>query len=354
MYQVNSIGHKIEIGKKALNKLSAFLKTKDHSKYFILCDENTLKFCLPVLVNHCKILEKAEIIEIESGEASKNIDLCIQVWATLIECNADKNCLFINLGGGVVSDLGGFVASVYKRGIDFINIPTSLLAMADAGIGGKTGIDFAGIKNSIGSIIQPKGVFVFPQFLDTLPQDQFDNGLSEIYKIALISDIAFWKKLASQKGLSGVEEIIYRSIVLKNSIVKKDPFEKNIRRSLNFGHTIGHAIESSLLKTKSELLHGEAVLIGMICESLISMQKKLITKKEFLEILNTLLERFIFLPVQSSYFEAILQALANDKKTNKGVIRCALLNGMGKCKINVSVNLKQVKDSLELYNSFIK
>lgn len=354
MPQINSIGYKIEIGKNSLKALSSFLKKQKYSHYFILCDENTLKFCLPVLVSHCKPLEKAEIIEIESGENSKNITLCSQIWQTLIDFNADKNGLIINLGGGVVSDLGGFIASTYKRGIDFVNIPTSMLAMADASVGGKNGIDLGGIKNSIGTITQPKGVFVFTEFLESLPQDHFDNGLAEIYKIALISDKLFWKKLSAQKGFKSVEEIIQKSISLKNAIVKKDPFEKNIRKALNFGHTIGHAIESSLLGTKNELLHGEAILIGMICESMISMQKKLISKNEFLEILNTLLSRFIFSPIPDSANEAILKALLNDKKTNKGIIQCSLLNGVGKCKINVPVNLKHVKDSLELYNSIIK
>ena len=354
MPQIASIGYKIEIGKKSLSALSSFLKKEKYSQYFILCDENTLKHCLPVLISKCKILNKAEIIEIESGESSKNIVVCSQIWQTLIDFNADKKSLIINLGGGVVSDLGGFIAATYKRGIDFINIPTSLLAMADAGVGGKTGIDFAGVKNSIGTITQPKGVFVYPDFLKTLPPKHFDNGLAEIYKIALISDKTFWKKLSAQNGFKNSEEIIQKSTHLKNVIVKKDPYEKNIRKSLNFGHTIGHAIEATLLGTKHELLHGEAVLVGLICESMISAQKKLISKNECLDILNILLDQFIFSPIPESFFNAILNFIENDKKTSKGIIKCVLLNGIGKYKINVDVSAEQIKESLQFYNSIIK
>ncbi len=354
MTQIASIGYKIEIGKTSLHSLSAVLKKQKHSQYFILCDENTLKHCLPVLISKCKTLNKAEIIEIESGESSKNIVVCSQIWQTLIDFNADKNSLIINLGGGVVSDLGGFIAATYKRGIDFINIPTSLLAMADAGVGGKTGIDFAGVKNSIGTITQPHGVFVYPDFLKTLSQKHFNNGLAEIYKIALVSDKTFWKKLSAQNEFKNSEEIIQKSIHLKNTIVKKDPYEKNIRKALNFGHTIGHAIEAVLLGTKHELLHGEAILVGIICESMISARKKLISKIECLNILNIILDRFTFSPILPAFFNPILNAVQNDKKNNKGNINCVLLNGIGKYKINVDVSAKQIEESLEFYNSIIK
>lgn len=349
---IKSIGYSIYTGKTVFKDLNAFLKKQKYSSYFILCDENTLKNCLPVLITQCKELKDAEIFEIESGENSKSLQLCSQLWETLLSYNADKNSLLINLGGGVISDLGGFIASVYKRGIDFINIPTSLLAMADASVGGKTGIDFAGLKNTIGTITQPKGVFVHEGFLDTLPERHFANGMAEIHKMALISDKTFWKKLKSEKNFNPAS--IIKSVALKNNIVKKDPHDKGIRKALNFGHTIGHAIESVLLASEVDVLHGEAVLIGMICESKISLDKKLISKNEFNEIIETLIQKFSFSPLPALLFGEMVKATINDKKNNKLEIQCALLNRIGKHKINVAVTPNQILDALEYYNSIIE
>lgn len=346
---IKSVGYSIYTGKTVFKDLSSFLKKQKYSGYFILCDENTIANCLPVLVTNCKELKEAEIFEIESGESSKSLQLCSQLWEALFSYNADKNALIINLGGGVISDLGGFLASTYKRGIDFINIPTSVLAMADASVGGKTGIDFAGLKNSIGTITQPKGVFVYPDFLETLPPRHIANGMAEVYKMGLISDKLFWKKLRSEKKFN--PDSITKSITLKNNIVIKDPNDKGIRKALNFGHTIGHAIESVLLASEVDILHGEAVLAGMICESKISYDKKLISKLEFAEIVETLTNKFSFAPLPSLLFGEMVKATINDKKNSKLQIQCALLNGIGKYKINVVVTPNQILDALEYYNS---
>ena len=349
---IKSLGYTIYTGKTVFKDLSSFLKKQKYSGYFILCDENTIANCLPVLVTNCKELKDAEIFEIESGESSKSLQLCSQLWEALFSYNADKNALIINLGGGVISDLGGFLASTYKRGIDFINIPTSLLAMADASVGGKTGIDFAGLKNSLGTITQPKGVFVYPEFLETLPARHIANGMAEIYKMALISDKSLWKKLQSAKILNN--EFIFKSITLKNNFVKKDPFDKGVRKALNFGHTIGHAIESVLLASEVDILHGEAILAGMICECKISLDKKLISKNEFNEIVGTLTQKFSFAPLPTLLFGEMVKATVNDKKNSKLQIQCALLNGIGKSKINVAVTPIQILDALEYYNSIIE
>ncbi|MBP7810014.1 MAG: 3-dehydroquinate synthase [Bacteroidia bacterium] len=346
---IKSVGYNIYTGKTVFKDLSSFLKKQKYSGYFILCDENTITNCLPVLVTNCKELKEAEIFEIESGESSKSLQLCSQLWEALFSYNADKNALIINLGGGVISDLGGFLASTYKRGIDFINIPTSLLAMADASVGGKTGIDFAGLKNSIGTITQPKGVFVYSEFLETLPPRHMANGMAEVYKMGLISDKLFWKKLKSEKNFNS--DSITKSITLKNNIVIKDPNDKGIRKALNFGHTIGHAIESVLLASEVDILHGEAVLAGMICESKISLDKKLISKAEFTEIVETLTKKFSFAPLPALLFGEMVKATINDKKNSKLQIQCALLNGIGKHKINVVVTPNQILDALEYYNS---
>jgi 3-dehydroquinate synthase len=298
-------------------------------------------------------LKDAEVIEIESGEASKDIEIASHIWQTLIELKADKQALIINLGGGVVSDLGGFVASVYKRGIDFINIPTSLLAMADASVGGKTGIDLGSVKNVIGTITQPKGVFINFDFLKSLPERHVNNGLAEVYKMALISDAQFWQKLSSGVDDGDLENVITKSITLKNSIVKKDPLEKNSRKALNFGHTIGHAIESVLFGTEHELLHGEAIVIGMMAEAWLSHQKKLITKTALQDIVSVLKVKFNPQTIHESYMDAIVDIALNDKKNSKNEIRCVLLNGVGDYKIDVAITPVQIKKALEYYNLMI-
>ncbi len=356
MKAINSVGYKIYTGDSSFRDMKRFLKEGDHSNYYIICDENTMKDCLPVLISNCKELKDAEIFEIESGEMSKSLVLCSQIWQTLIDYNADKKALIINLGGGVISDLGGFIASVYKRGVDFINVPTSLLAMADAAVGGKTGIDFAGIKNSVGTITQPKAVFVFYDFLKTLPSRHVYNGLAEVYKIALISDKIFWNKLADTSKLkeSDRDSIINKSIELKNAIVKKDPFEKNLRKVLNFGHTIGHAVESVLMGTEIELLHGEAVVVGMIAEAYIARDKKLISKLEFEQIIGTLKSVFNPNPLPAKAFQAIVNTIYNDKKSSKDKLLFALVNGIGNNKIDVPVTETQIKKALEFYNAFVK
>ncbi len=354
MKTLKSIGYSIELGSDSLRQLNQFLKNENYSSYFIICDENTLNHCLPALLSSSMILKDAEVIEIESGEASKDLEIASHIWQTLIELKADKQSLIINLGGGVVSDLGGFVASVYKRGIDFINIPTSLLSMADASVGGKTGIDFGAVKNVIGTIKQPKGVFINFDFLKSLPERHVNNGLAEVYKMALISDAQFWKKLSDRTNDDDLEYVITKSITLKNTIVKKDPLEKNIRKALNFGHTVGHAIESVLLGTKNELLHGEAIVIGMMAEAWLSYQKKGLTKTELNYIVSVLKTKFNPQAIHTSYTNAIVDLSLNDKKNSKNEIRCVLLNGVGDYKIDVAITPVQIKKALEYYNSVVE
>jgi len=347
--KLKSLNYTIHLGHKSLKDLSAFLLKKKHSCYFILCDENTLQNCLPTLITACPALSSAEIIEIESGEQSKSLEFSSNIWQTLLENMADKNSLLINLGGGVVSDLGGFTASVYKRGIDFLNIPTSLLAMADASVGGKTGIDFSGIKNVIGSFSQPKAVFIFPPFLNSLSERHFQNGMAEIYKIALVSDKKLWKLLETKK--SPIDLILLKSIEHKNKIVLKDPFDQGVRKTLNFGHTIGHAIESLFFGTPNELLHGEAVFIGMIMEAHLSWQKKMITKKELGEITKILNEAFYSPAIDDSAFEPMMELIANDKKTSQKKLLFSLLSSIGSSKYNIEITATQIKKAFQFYNA---
>jgi 3-dehydroquinate synthase len=351
MPAIKSYGYQVIIGDEVFKAVSSFLSENAYSSYFILCDENTLQHCLPLLVTSCPKLSAAEIIEIESGEASKSLEFSAHIWQTFIENQADKKSLLINLGGGVVSDLGGFTASVYKRGIDFINIPTSLLAMADASVGGKTGIDFNAVKNSLGTFAQPKAVFIHPAFLKTLPERHFQNGLAEVYKMALVSDKKFWDVL---KESHSPEFLITKSVVLKNKIVLKDPFDKGIRKILNFGHTIGHTLEAFLQEQEQSLLHGEAILAGMIMESHISFQKKLLSKKELREIVSVFQSSFHLRKIEGVPFRSIIDLVKNDKKTAGNKFRFSLIAKIGTGKYDVEVNESQVKKATDYYNTLTK
>ena len=354
MKSIKSVGYTIHIGKQVFEALNQFINNQHYSKYIILCDDNTLIHCLPLLLQNTQQFEDAEVIEIENGEQSKSIEIAMHIWQTLLDVKADKQTLIINLGGGVVSDLGGFVASTYKRGIDFINIPTSLLAMADASVGGKTGIDFGGIKNSIGTISQPKAVFIYPDFLQTLANNHLKNGLAEVYKIALISSTFLWKTVSAPSSAISLDQLMIKSVALKNGIVKKDPTEKNIRKALNFGHTVGHAIEATLLTTKSALLHGEAIIVGIIMESWLSYQKKLLTKLELIEIKETLLTRFKPKAIDKKYLVAIIELMTQDKKNKSQQILATLLHGIGNYQLDVSITFAQVEKAFDYYNTQVK
>lgn len=353
MKAIASIGYKVYFGSTVFKELNTFLTKNSYSKYFVFCDQNSFHNCYTQLLTNCKKLQSAEIIEIDPGESSKNLDTCTQIWETMLELNADRNTLVINLGGGVVSDMGGFIASVYKRGVDFINIPTTLLSMADASVGGKTGIDFANLKNVIGTITQPKAVFINTNYLTTLSERDRKNGIAEIIKMALISDKALWKKMQADYEFKNISDYLYRSVDLKNKFVKRDPLEKNIRKALNFGHTIGHAVEAVLLGTDDELLHGEAVVVGMIAESFISHKKKFITKSELEEIVKCFKNSFTLSPIHPQHFEAIDLLILNDKKNSHGKVLFSLINKIGACKINQTVTPALVKASLEYYNSVV-
>jgi 3-dehydroquinate synthase len=329
--------------------LNRYLKKNRFSKIFILADTNTFLNCYPLLAQNCEALQHAEIIEIEPGEENKSIENCMGIWQTLTEAQADKQALLLNLGGGVVCDLGGFAASTYKRGISFIHVPTSLMAMADASVGGKCGIDFMGIKNNIGSIIQPDAVFIQPVFLNTLPQRHLKNGLAEIIKMAFISDAGLQTILLDKK--TRLDNIIKTSVIRKWEIVKKDPLDKNIRQSLNFGHTFGHAIESALLLSKKELLHGEAIAIGMLLEGHISLQLKLITKNHFQKLQNMIVPYYGMPKFNQAELKKVQNFMLQDKKNKDSEIRMSLIEGIAGCRIQTTVTRNQINCALEFYRS---
>ncbi len=333
------------------SKLNSFIKKGKYSRLVLLADSNTIKHCYPLLAQNCLLIQKADLLEIDAGEEIKTLDTCKELWETLSEAQIDKNALLINLGGGVITDIGGFVASVYKRGIDFIHIPTSLLAMADASVGGKCGVDLNTIKNQLGTITQPKAVFINTDFLNTLPQRHLVNGMAEIMKIALIADSKMIKSL--QDGKTSLDFLIKKSVALKSAIVKKDPYDKGIRKTLNFGHTVGHAIESFLLGTNDELLHGEAIAIGILLESLIAYDKKMIKQLELELVIAMIRSNYKVLQFTKEEQDRIIELMMHDKKNKNNKIHMSLVNKLGSCKFNVEVNQQQIQKAFKTYHDLI-
>ena len=317
-------------------KLQDFLAKSSYSKVFILVDTNTDKHCLPLLTATLANLNGFDIIEIDPGEENKNIDFCIGIWKMLLDFGADRNSLLINLGGGIVMDMGGFAASTFKRGIDFIQVPTTLLAQVDASIGGKTGLNMDHIKNCIGTFTQPKAIFIVHDFLKTLNERELLSGFAEIIKHGLVYDARYFKQVQHLPIDEIAPEIVYRSVEIKNEIVSKDPLEKHgLRKILNFGHTIGHALETySLTQDKKPLSHGEAIAIGFICEGYLSTQKSGLSMNEFLDIQQTILSRYPKYELKESSFIDLIEIMKNDKKNTSEHINFSLLKQIGKSTID--------------------
>ncbi|MGY3051947.1 3-dehydroquinate synthase [Pedobacter sp. UYEF25] len=348
---LDSAGHKIFF-ETGLRDLATLLEEKKYSKVFLLTDEHTIVKCLPVFQEMLQDFEEFDLIETSAGEESKTIDFCIGIWKTLLDFGADRKSLLINLGGGVVTDMGGFIASTYKRGIDFINIPTTLLSMVDASVGGKTGIDVDGAKNMVGTFTLPQMVFIEPQFLQTLPERELLSGFAEMIKHGLIADKDFFYKLIEGDYRSPLPEDIYHSVKIKNHVVTKDPKEKNVRKILNFGHTIGHAVESySLLNDQSPLTHGEAIAIGFVCEAALSVKNNGLDQtalKEISDYITSIYPKYI---IKEATFEDLYLLMEGDKKNEDGNILFSLLENIGRCTYNCRVTKKDVFSALKYYNT---
>jgi 3-dehydroquinate synthase len=343
--------YSIVLHKKVFTELTGFLKTKKPDYIFIICDSNTMRHCLPVLITSCKALKDAEIIELEPGEESKDLNIIHHIWQTLTEFGCTRQSLVINLGGGVVSDIGGFAASTFKRGVGFINLPTTLLAMADASVGGKTGINFNGIKNHIGTITQPEAIFIYTPFLNTLPQNELQSGFAEIIKSALIKDKAFFFELLKQNTVVFSESVISKAIAIKYEIVKKDPQEKTVRKLLNFGHTYGHALESVFMTKEKPLLHGQAVGIGMMLEVYLSYLKKFISKEAAFTIIAYLKSIYSIPVLNEKDWQQVNHYLTQDKKRMDKRLMFVLLKQVGKGEMNVFVTPAMLKKAEQFYNS---
>ncbi len=339
MQSILSTGYSVyfnDIGYQALN---SYLQTHSHTTIFVLVDTTTNELCSSKFLSNLATKSRIEIIEIEPSELSKNIDTCVELWSALSDLGADRKSILINLGGGVISDIGGFVAATFKRGISFINVPTTLLSMVDAAIGSKNGVDLGNLKNQIGTITSPQMVIIDTAFLETLPQNQMRSGLAEMLKHGLIASKEYWDKFQDLENIdyADFDTLIAESVEIKNKIVLQDPTEEGIRKSLNFGHTLGHAIESHFMTKETSLLHGEAIAIGMILESFLSLKLNLISSLEYENIKKQLLSIFGKVEFSDSDLSSIILLLKHDKKNEFGKVKFALLQEIGNIKIDQEV-----------------
>lgn len=349
MLQIQLLDTSVFIGDDSLPELLKQLTP--HSRIFVLVDVNTLKKCLPVLENIIPDTIELHTLAISPGEMNKTLNTATLLWKQLLQLNVNRGDVLINLGGGVVSDIGAFVASTYKRGIGFINIPTTLLAMADASIGGKTAVDFEGAKNIIGTFAHPKSVFIYPSFLHTLETQHIKNGYAEIIKYALIYSNALWDQLQliSLREMPA-DKLIAEAVKIKVDIVKNDPLEKGTRKILNYGHTIGHALESwSLMNDRDPLLHGEAIAAGMICEAWLSNQKAGLSQKDLQVVCNFILKHYPKYVVPQSGYGKLMEFILHDKKNTEKHIQFSLLKSIGECKHNVSCKEHDIIAALNFY-----
>ena len=357
MNSIETETYTVHFNSNGYEALNYYIDVHNFSKIFVLVDTNTHEHCLPLFMSQLQTNITIEIIEIEAGEHYKTIETCVGVWNVLSELNADRKSIMLNLGGGVVTDLGGFVASTFKRGMKYVNIPTSLLAMVDASVGGKTGVDLGTVKNQIGVINSGDLVLIDTSFLDTLPQNQLKSGLAEMLKHGLIKDRVYFETLTdlSKLTLNDLDDLIHESVVIKKTIVTEDPNEQGIRKHLNFGHTLGHAIESYFLEseTKDQLLHGEAIAIGMILECYLSVEL-LKFPKEDLEYITKVINS-IYTPVHfdKNDYEPIIDLLKYDKKNEHGNINFVLLKAIGTPKIDCLVSNDLILEAFNYYNTSI-
>lgn len=336
------------IKKQIGQSLKDLLGQKNYSKVGVLVDTNTENLCLSKIIN---TIPEFEILRVEAGEKFKTLETCQMIWEQLTNMNFDRHSVLIVLGGGVLGDMGGFCASTFKRGIDFILVPTTLLSQVDASVGGKLGIDFMGFKNHIGLFREPTTTLIASDFLSTLPLRELRSGFAEVIKHALISDAAKWNSI-NKTGLNkqNWNDLIDFSYQFKSGIAETDPFEGGIRKILNFGHSIGHAVESCCLQTNTPLFHGEAIAIGMIAESHISFQKGMLKRDSLEEIANYIINVFgqeKNLPKT----DFILKWVVQDKKNRGNTNLMALLEGVGHAVWDVEVTENEIRNSLDYYRS---
>lgn len=351
-YTIDALSYLIEIGSLTESSFEYVISDQfSDAKKIILVDENTNEYCLDYLLTNFTSLQNAEVILIPEGEENKTLDICSQIWETWSDYGVERGDLLINLGGGMITDLGGFLAAVYMRGIKYINIPTTLLAMIDASIGGKNGVDLGSCKNMIGSFYTPEAVYIDPVFLSSLSEGEWYNGFAEMLKHGLCNSEQHWKDCIQLVDVPNEmnTELMYASILIKNTIVIEDPFDKGLRKKLNFGHTIGHGLEGYFLD-KDPISHGYAVALGMLAEAFISFKRNYLTLTEFTEIENIISNTYLPIDLSDADFSEICKLIQNDKKNKEGKIKCVLLVGIGQSVIDKEIQMEEVLFALEFLN----
>lgn len=330
------------------DSIPAFLATASYSSVVVLADTNTEIHCYPHIQ---ELLPEHLLITVPEGEQNKNLTTCEYIWGKMTDAQLDRHALMINLGGGVIGDMGGFCASTYKRGIDFIQIPTTLLSQVDASVGGKLGIDFRGFKNHLGVFTLPNQVIIDPIFLESLSERELRSGFAEVIKHCLIHDAEMFETIR-HKNLEeqDLQTLIAHSVEIKKAVVAADPTEKGLRKILNFGHTLGHAVETYFLdKDNQRLLHGEAIAAGMIMESYLAWQKGSLSEESLEKIENFFVKIYGKVAIPTDAFDAIIQLTKQDKK-NKGTdVRFSLIEEIGNCRYDVIIDDQAMKEALAFY-----
>ena len=342
---------RIIISTNLKSELAAAISECEHDKIFVLTDEVTREKCWPV-IEHFYSLKEAAVITIGATDTHKDLETVAYVWQQLGEGGASRHSLLINLGGGMVTDLGGFAASTFKRGINFINIPTTLLAMVDASVGGKTGINFRGLKNEIGVFNDSRFVILDTEFLKTLDAPNFISGYAEMLKHGLISNEKMWAELVNfdiaNPDLKLLSRMVADSVAVKEKVVEVDPHEKGLRKALNYGHTFGHAFESFSLKRKP-ILHGYAVAFGMICELYLSVIKTGFPAEKMRQTVNYIKQYYGQLPFTCDDYPELIDWMKHDKKNQNGIINFTLLGNIGDIKINQTATEEEIKQALDFF-----
>jgi 3-dehydroquinate synthase len=324
-------------------------------KIFLITDDNAAPYCIPLIESFINRFE-VKSLAIPSGEENKNIQSVALVWDFLSNSGADRKSLLINIGGGMLTDLGGFAASTFKRGMDFVNVPTTLLAQVDASIGGKTGFNFNGLKNEIGVFMEPNSVIINTNFLKTIDRENFLSGYAEMLKHGLIKSREHWNELLAYDmeniNYNALQEIIAHSVAVKKWHVLNDLTEKHIRKALNFGHTIGHAFESYALKTGRPILHGYAVVYGMIAELYLSAKQCSLAEDELKIISAWLINKYGKFAIHENDFEPLYQLMTHDKKNEGKRINFTLIPEIGQVEINVDCTKDLIIEALNYYKGF--
>lgn len=337
--------------------LANYIRQYQYDRLYLLTDNQTKQYCLPLLAKFSEEFE-CQLITLSAGDSAKNLESISHIWMTLSNTGATRNSLLINLGGGMITDIGGFAAASFKRGIRFLNIPTSLLGAVDAAVGGKTGINFNGLKNEIGAFYPASAVLISTEFFASLDQENLLSGYAEMLKHGLLSTIDYYEKLLTydihSQDLKALLPLLEESVNLKQQIVTTDPLEKGIRKALNLGHTVGHAFESYCLHIGKPILHGYAVAWGLVCELILSHRQCGFPLTYLTRTANFVRENYGTLPITCKEYEKLYEYMTHDKKNDAGFINFTLLKGVGEIAINQTATRENIEIMFDIYRDLFR